>query len=244
MARSDGEHLKERIVRHYTTIANQQTALTVNHFLADNGPRQTIYNIIRKYEASGIVGDKPRSRRPRKISSGQRTRLGRLVNHHTGISLRKIAPKFGVYRRTIQRNLKAMNIIYRKKKRAPRYTEKQIEEMPTRTRRLYLTLLNGDFDLITDDEKHFTLTKDTVPSNRGFYTPNLNITPSNVKFKRAQKYSAKVLVWAGVSEKGISEPFFPEQKQAINEPTYLNHCIKARLILFIIHYHESNKVLL
>ena len=62
-----------------------------------------------------------------------------------------------------------MNIIYRKKKLAPRYTEKQIEEMPTRARRLYWTLLNADFDLIMDDEKYFSLTKDTVSINRGFY---------------------------------------------------------------------------
>ena len=94
-----------------------------------------------------------------------------------------------------------------------------------------------------NDEKYFTLTKDTVSINRGFYTSDLNITPPNVKFKHAQKYPARVLVWAAVSEKGTSESFFAERKQGINEPTYLNHCIKARLIPFINHYHKSNKVL-
>ena len=63
MTRSDREHLATRIVRHYTTIANQQTTPTVNHFLAENVSRQTIYNIIRKYEASAIVADKSRSGR-------------------------------------------------------------------------------------------------------------------------------------------------------------------------------------
>ena len=62
--------------------------------------------------------------------------------------------------------------------------------MLTRARRLYRILLNGDFDSIMDDEKYFTLTKDTVSTNRGFYTSDLNITPLNVTFKRAQKYSA------------------------------------------------------
>ena len=108
MSRSDREHLEKRVVRHCTTIANQQTARIVNQFLAENVPLQTIYNIIRKYEASGIVRDKPRRDRPRKMPSDQRTRLRRLVNHYTGIALRKIAPKFGVHRRTIQRDLKAM----------------------------------------------------------------------------------------------------------------------------------------
>ena len=30
-------------------------------------PRQTIYSIIRKYEESGLIGDKPRSGRPKKL---------------------------------------------------------------------------------------------------------------------------------------------------------------------------------
>ena len=52
-----------------------------------------------------------------------------------------------------------------------------------------------------------------------------------------------VLVLAAVSERGTSEPFFAEQRQAINESTYLNHCIKGRLIPFFNHYYKSNKVL-
>ena len=115
MTRSDREHLAKRIVQHYVTVAKKQKNITVNHFLAENILRQTIYNIIRKYDTSDVVGDRPRSGRPRKISSGERTRLKRLVNHKTGISLRRIAHKFNVHRRTIQRELNDMGIEYRKK---------------------------------------------------------------------------------------------------------------------------------
>ena len=69
------------------------------------------------------------------------------------------------------------------------------------------------------------------------------MTPSNVKFKRAQKYSPKVWIRIAVSEKGTSEPFFAAQKQAITESAYLIHCIKARLIPFINCYHTFSKVL-
>ena len=55
----------------------------------------------------------------------------------TGISLRQIAKKFNVHRRTIQRELDDMGIHYRKKNRAPRYTVKQMEEVPTRARQHY-----------------------------------------------------------------------------------------------------------
>jgi transposase len=108
-------------------IANRKKIMTVNNLMAENIRRQTVYNIIHKYETSDFVGDKPRSGGPREISAGQRTRLKRLVNHHTGISLRKVARKFNVHRRTIQRELNRMGIQYRKKKKAPRYTKKQLE---------------------------------------------------------------------------------------------------------------------
>lgn len=243
MTRSDREHLAKRIVQHYLTIAKKQKSITVNHFLAENIPRQTIYNIIRKYDSSGTIGDRARSGRPKKLLRGERTRLKRLVNHKTGISIRQIARKFAVHRRTIQRELNSMGIQYRKKKRAPRYTEKQLQEVPTRARRLYRTLLNDNFELIMDDEKYFTLSNESVSTNRGFYTSNASVTPPNVKFRRTQKYCVKVLVWIAVSENGISKPFFAKQAQAINETTYLNQCIKARLMPFINSYHDLNRVL-
>ena len=39
--------------------------------------------------------------------------------------------------KTISNHLKAMGISYYKKKRAPKYTEKQLEEVPARAHRLY-----------------------------------------------------------------------------------------------------------
>ncbi|CAF5135066.1 unnamed protein product [Rotaria magnacalcarata] len=78
----------------------------------------------------------------------------------------------------IQRELIDMGIHYRKKS-ALRYTEKQIEQVPTRARRLYRTLLNNDFELIMDDEKYFTLTNESMSNNRGFYTSDPSTMPSH-----------------------------------------------------------------
>ena len=89
--------------------------ITVNHFVQEKIPRQTIYSIIRKYEESGYVGDKPRSGRPRKLSCGQLMRLKRLVNKRTGISLRRLASRFKVSYQTVFNHLKAMGIRYYKK---------------------------------------------------------------------------------------------------------------------------------
>ena len=64
-----------------------------------------------------IVGQK-------KISIAPSTRLKRLLNRQTVISLRKIVQQFNIYRRTIQCELKNIDVYCRKKERAPRYTEK------------------------------------------------------------------------------------------------------------------------
>ncbi|CAF3391516.1 unnamed protein product [Rotaria socialis] len=75
MARISREQLHKWIVQHYINVASTQKQITVNHFLQERIPRQTIYSIIKKYEESGYVSDKPRSGRPKKLSRGQLTRL-------------------------------------------------------------------------------------------------------------------------------------------------------------------------
>ena len=117
MTRSERENLQKRIVEFYLDIAGKQKKKTVNHFLREKVPRQTIYNIIRKYDESGRVGDKPRSGRPKKLRQAQVTRLERLVNHKTGVSLHRLASKFRVSHQTIRNYLTDLNIKYYKKQR-------------------------------------------------------------------------------------------------------------------------------
>jgi transposase len=208
MTRSERECLAKGIVQHYVNIANRQKKITVNHFLQERIPRRNIYYIIKKFEEFGAVGDRPRTGRPKKLSKQKLTRLKRLFDHKAGISLRQVVPKFDVHITTISRNLKAMGITYRKKKRAPKYNDKQVEEIPTRARRLYRTLLNDNVELVMDDEKYFLLHNESTAANRGFYTSDPSTTPSAVKFKRTQKFAPKILVWIAISENGISTPFF------------------------------------
>ena len=194
MAHINREQLHKRVVQHYVNVVSQQKQITVNHFVQEKIPRQTIYSIIRKYEESGYVGDKSRSARPKKLSRGQLTRLKRLVNKRTGISLHWLAPIFKVSYQTVSNHLKAMTIRYYKIQRGPKYTDKQLEEVPTRARGLYSMLSNNDFKLIMDDDKYFLLQDQSAPTNRGFYTSDKHTTAPQVKFKRTQKFEPKILV--------------------------------------------------
>ena len=94
-----------------------------------------------------------------------------------------------------------------------------------------------------DDEKYFLLHNESIAANRGFYTSDPSAAPSEVKFKSTQKFEPEILVWIAISEKGISTPFFAEQQQAVTQTTYLNECIKARLMPFIEKYHHKKKML-
>ena len=104
-------------------------------------------------------------------------------------------------------------------------------------------LSNNDFELIMDDEKYFLLQDQSTPTHRGFYMSDKRTTAPQVKFKRIQKFEAKILVWIAISEKAISKPFFSKQKQAASQTTYLNRCIIARLIPFIKSHHNKENVL-
>jgi hypothetical protein len=148
-----------------------------------------------------------------------------------------------VSHQTICNNLKGIGIKYYKKRRAPKYSDKQLAEIPTRARRLNRLLSSDNFELIIDDEKYFLLHNESVPSNRGFYSSDKSITPPENKFKRIKKFEDKLLVWIAISEKGISKPFFAKQKQAINKETYLNKCIIKNLVPFINDNHAKENVL-
>ncbi|CAF3373497.1 unnamed protein product [Rotaria socialis] len=161
MTRINREHMQKRILQHYINITNKQNQITVKHFLQEKAPRQTIYSIINKYEDSGYVGDKPRS---------------------AGISLRRLAPQFKVSYQTISNHLKPMGTHYYKKQRAPKYTDQQLQEIPTHARRLYRILSNNDFELLMHDKKYFLLRDQFVPTNRGLCTSDKRTTPPQIKF--------------------------------------------------------------
>ena len=104
-----------------------------------------------------------------------------------------------------------MGVQHRKNKKALRYTTRQLEQVSMRAGRLYRTLKSTDVELIMDDDKFSMMRNESVSTNRGISTTDPDIPPSEMKFKRTQTYSAKVMVWIALSEKGISEPFFAKQ---------------------------------
>ena len=174
--------------------------------------RRSRYDTIKKFEEFGVVGNRLRTDRSAKLSKQHLTRLKRLTGHRIGISLRQIVPKFDLNISTISRSLKAMGIMYRRKKRTPKYTDKQRNKIPTRARRLCRTLLSGTVELIMDDEKYFMLHNELISADRGFYMSDRIASPPEVKFKRTKEFELKILVRIDISGTGVSISFFSYQQ--------------------------------
>ena len=245
MTKSEKEVLQKRIVQFHLNYAKSKKNPNVNRILKETIPRQTIYSIIRKYNESSHIRDKPKSGGPKTLLHRQISRLKHLVNHRTDVSLGFLATNFGVGRQTICDYQEEMNIKYHKKKKhkTPKFTDKKLEETPSRARPRYRLLLSNDFQVVMDDEKYFVFTNHSVPTNRSYYTSNKAATSSDVKFKQLRKYELKILVWIAILTNRISPLFSAKQKRPINEKMHLKQCIVKRLIQFTNSSPPKEKVL-
>ena len=64
MARRESADFAKRVIHYYENQCNKNKLLTVRHFAAEGKSRALIYNIIRRFEASGSVEYKKLSGRP------------------------------------------------------------------------------------------------------------------------------------------------------------------------------------
>jgi len=180
--------------------------------------RATIFNVLKECREGKLPENKKKSGRPPQLSSRATKSLLSSAENKVGQSTRRLSRKFGVSNVTIHNILKKNNIFYRKRKRAPKYTLKQLEKIPKCCRALRdKHFANGTF-IVLDDESYFTFSHHELSGNDGFYTDDIKVTPNNVKFSGKEKFEPKVLVWCAISSKGISTPLIrPNKSKAINQ---------------------------
>jgi len=240
---SSENNLRKRIYEFFLANKSKGKITTVKHFEAENIPRSTIYDIIKRAESNaGYIRTIGSGRKPKIMTKKAVKRLEKMVNHKSGVSQSQAARKFGCSQQFISKTLKnKTSIKYRKKKSIPARTERQKIEARTKCGRLYSKFRENL--CIIDDESYFTLSNSTSSGNQGFYSDDVASTPANHKFRKKAKFEKKLLVWICFSEKGISKPFFLPSGLAINQSIYLNECIVKRLIPFIKTYHSDDKYL-
>ncbi|XP_065658682.1 uncharacterized protein LOC136083205 [Hydra vulgaris] len=146
--------------------------------------------------------------------------------------------KFGVNQSTIGRQLKKMNIKYRKREKIPKYTIEQQIRPKKRSRKLVNQLYNKKSLLVIDDEKYFCFARDNMPGNSGYYTNNKKTCPESVLFIGKEKFPKKLLMWKAISDRCMSVVLVRTSKAvAINSSIYINECLEKRLLPFIHKYH-------
>ena len=163
------------------------------------------------------------------------------AENYVGTSQRKLAKKFEVSRPCIQRILKKIGLKYYKRLRTPKYTRKQLEQIPGKCRKLCRELTDQETFIIVDDEKYFTFSSEETSGNASFYSSNRENTPDNVKFKSKQKFEPKILVSLSLSSKGISTPFIGTTKgSAMDTDVYIRKRL-LKLLKFIEKHHLDDK---
>ena len=99
----------------------------VSHFVKEGIARSTVYKTINRLETDPSITDNKKTGRPLKLTTANRLNLKRLTNNRFGVSQRTLGNKFSVNQSTISRNLSKLGIKYRKRQKAPYYTERQME---------------------------------------------------------------------------------------------------------------------
>ena len=204
-----------------------------------------IYKIFTRIDESGSAERKSGSGRPGKLSPSDKIKLKKAVNHKTGQSQRKLAAKFGVSVSTINDNLKKLNLKYRKRKRAPKQTPQQKERQHERLVKFCGDMASNDDprDLVIDDESYFSFSGAGMPGNTGFYTNDITKTPNEVKHRREAKFPEKVMIWVAFPPRGISDIWVAPKQTSMKAPTYIQECLKKRLLKFIdLHYESRDEI--
>ena len=122
LTRREHEDIAKRIIIFHISSANSILKTTVSHFLKQKVPRQTIYDILKKYHVHKTTTFLSKSGRSPKISDKEVQSLVKTVNNKTGISQSRLGRQFGVHQSTISRTLKKRTSVKTfTRRKAPKY---------------------------------------------------------------------------------------------------------------------------
>lgn len=229
---SKQEWLRERIVQFAETHTKVET---VNHFLAENIPRSTVFSVLSTFNDRGTTQRQSGSGRPARIIAKRRQNLiAENVCNHADVSASELARKFNCSQQYMQKTIKKLGFTCYHRQKSPKYTAEQVELVKRHSRWMHDRYKNESF--VLDDEKYFTL---SGPQNGTYYARQGAEVPVEVKYKQQAKYEKKLMVYLAASERGISAPYFAASGLAITQSTYTDHCLKKILLPFLRAHHAD-----
>lgn len=227
------EWLRERIVQF---AVNHTKSETLHHFLDENIPRSTIYNVLSTFNDRGTTERQKGSGRPARIMTNRRQNaVSRSLEANPRMRAMELARKFNCSRQHMQKTMKNLGFNCYHRQKAPKYTPEQVILVKRHARWIHDRYPTQLF--VIDDEKYFTLSD---PRKGTFYARNQEDVEDEVRYMQKEKYEKKLMVYLAISERGISEPFFVASGLGVNQEVYLTQCLKRTLIPFLRTYHADN----
>ena len=84
-----------------------------------------------------------------------------------------------------------------------------------------------------DDESYFTFSGSNMPGNVGYYAEAGGDVPAHVKYRCESKFPKKLMVWAAISPRGVSEPVIMASRESVGGVVYREKCLRKGLIPFL-----------
>lgn len=246
MRQKNSEDLAKRICHYYENITGRDRKLTRQHFMNEHIRRTTINRILERFEERGnIEYRKSPGRQVRVMTPKVQKKVKRMFKRDPETSERIVADKLELKKTTLHRiKAKKLGIKAYVKESAPKYTEDQKRRAKTNCRKLTENRLlsRSRKVLIMDDETYCPVDPKDVPGRKYYHCTNKTAVPDEIRFRGKDKFPKKYLIWQAIDEFGnVSDPYI--STGTINAKTYLEECIKKRLVPFIQKYHKMEDVI-
>ena len=152
----------------YTHNFDKGKNFTVKHFVENYGlKKRTVQRILKRIEddpSENGVARAEGSGRPRLLNPRQEMAVLTSLENRRGPSTRRVAGRYGVSQRTIQRTLHRQDATCPKRKAAPDISPEQLVRVQERCQELSTRYFpaGGRVAIVIDDESYFTLKNDHV----------------------------------------------------------------------------------
>lgn len=235
------EELAKRVVQFYENRGGHNLQKTIKHFKEETISRQTVTNIITRFNERGNAEYLPNRGPVPKISTPEMCNAVRKsFPEGSSASVRFVAKKLGIPKSTVSDiKVKKWGIKARIKADAPKYIKDQEERAKIGCQNILRKAARKV--IIMDDETYVPLDPSQVPGRKFYHCTNIANVPTSKKTKPKAKFTKRYLVWQALDGFGnISEPYISDG--TMDQKTYLRECIQLRLIPFIDKHHDRKDV--
>ena len=203
------EQERSKIIELFQEGKNPSEIFNLRKF--PNSRRKFIYRTIERYEVTGRITDKPRSSRPRFVTTLRLKKVRReIIRRNPRRSMSKRAKELKVSRRSIGRvvknNLKMRSF---KRKRVHHLTTLVKAKRTSRSKGLLKRhAIHGLESFLFSDEKLFTIEEATNPQNDRIISSSVSSIPEELRYVNHIQKPLSVMVWAGISSIGRTPLIF------------------------------------